>query len=103
METIDCGRSKDGGLDIGSLFVINGVFGIVIHHQYWRDEEGKRGIPLVKRVGVVFRELECVNFVNGSRHSCSLVGKVVEGCIALCSTYMFFTAVFDDFEDVVVV
>jgi hypothetical protein len=103
METINCGGSKDGGLDIGGFFVINRVFGIVIHHHYQRDEEGGQGVQLVKKVGVALRELECVNFVNSSRHSCSLVGKVIGGCIALRSIYMFVFAVFNDFDNMVVV
>ncbi len=54
-------------------------------------------------VGVDFKKLECVNFVNNSRHSCSLVGGVIKGCIVLCSIYTFIFAVFNNFNDLVVV
>ncbi len=57
----------------------------------------------MKRVGVVFRKLECIYFVNGSRHFCSLVGEVIKGCIALHSIHTFVFAVVDDFDNVVMV
>jgi hypothetical protein len=67
---------------------LNGVLVVVIHHQYWRDKEGGWGVQLVKWVRFIFRKLKCIYFVNDSRHSCSLVGEVIEGCIALRSIYM---------------
>ncbi len=103
METINCGGSKDNGLNSGSFFVIDGVLAIVIHHQYRRDKEGGWGVQLLKRVGVGIRILECVCFVKCSRHSSSLVGEVIEGCIVLCSIYMLVFAVVNNFDNVVVV
>ncbi len=87
----------------GSFFVIGGVFVVVIHNQYWKDKEGRWGVQLVKQVGVIFRELECVYFVNSIRHSCSLVGELIKGCIALRSIFTFVFAVIDDVNELVLI
>ncbi len=55
----------------------------------------------MERVSVIFKELKCVNFVNGSRHSCILLGDVIKGCIALCSIDMFIFALFNNFDHLV--
>jgi hypothetical protein len=103
METINCGGSKDGGLNIGGFFIINRLLVVVIHHQYQRDEEGRQGVQLVKWVGVIFRKLKCIYFINSIRHSCSLVGEVIEGCIALRSICTSVFAAINDFDNVVMV
>jgi hypothetical protein len=43
-----------------------------------KEQGGWVGCPARETRGVIFRKLECANFVNGSRHSCSLVGEVVK-------------------------
>ncbi len=90
-------------LILAASLSLTGFFGIVIYYQYQRDKEGGQGVQLVKWAVVVFRELECVYFVNGSRHFCSLVGEVIKGCIALHSIYTLVFTVVNDFNDVVVV
>jgi hypothetical protein len=56
----------------------------------------------MERVGVIFWELECANFVNGGGHSCILLGEVIKGCILLRSVDTFFFAFFDNFNHLVV-
>jgi hypothetical protein len=53
-------------------------------------------------VGIIFRELKCVDFVNGGRHSCILLGEVIKGCIALRSVDTFVFALFNNFDHLVV-
>jgi hypothetical protein len=56
----------------------------------------------VEWVGDIFRELKCVDFVDIGRHSCSLLGKVIKGCIALCSLDTFVFTLFNNFDHLVV-
>jgi hypothetical protein len=56
----------------------------------------------VERVGVIFRELKCVEFVACGRHSCILLGEVIKGCIALRSIDMFVFALVNNFNLLVV-
>ncbi len=56
----------------------------------------------MERVGIIFWELECVNFVDSGGHSCILLGEVIEGCIALHSVGTFVFAFFDNFNHLVV-
>ncbi len=52
----------------------------------------------MEQVGVIIRKLKCVDFVNGGRHSCILLGEVIKGCIALCSVDMFVFALVNNFD-----
>ncbi len=47
-------------------------------------------------VGIIFRELECVNFIDGGGHSCILLGEVIKGCIALRSVLDTFVFAFSN-------
>jgi hypothetical protein len=56
----------------------------------------------VEQVSVIFRELECVSFVDGGRHTCILLGEAIKGCIVLHSVDTFVFALFNNFYHLVV-
>jgi hypothetical protein len=56
----------------------------------------------VEQVDVIFREIECVDFIDGGRNSCILLGEVIEGCIAVHSVDTFVFALFNNVDHLVV-